>query len=677
MPSGIVKPPEVGFSERRNLRMPRFDAYPERNVPKLDAVDQIVVGVQAWLVATLGRWQAQSLCRIVPIAAAFKKKFSRMDDPALLMEAHGVQRQLRMTNCEDIIEIARCFALVREASGRVLGLRHHDAQIIAGYALMRGMIAEMATGEGKTLAAVLPAITSSFAGWPVHVITVNDYLTQRDADAMRPIYSFFGLSVGFVVGGQTPEERRAAYACDISYCTNKEVAFDYLKDRILLSRSGGGLRLKVETLVQHSRPVAEQLLLRGLYFAIVDEADSVLIDEARIPLIISRRKNGSSGDDHVYAQAMQMSNALKEDSDFVVRRDDRNIVLTDHGCRKIGEISQPLDGIWRSKVLREELFGKAIMARLLYHRGEHYLVRNGKVEIIDEYTGRVMPERFWGEGIHQMIEVKEGCKVNSSPVTVARMTYQRFFRRYMRLSGMTGTCREVSRELWQVYRLAVAVVPPHQPRRLFVLRPRVLANQEAKWLTIVETVRRLQEVGRPVLVATRTVAASETAAKYLAQGGLEFALLNASQDAKEAEIVSEAGTIGRVTIATNMSGRGTDIRVGPDAAELGGLHVIMSERHESGRIDRQLAGRAGRQGCPGSFQAILSLDDPIIGDIDRLGLVKVGSRVLMGIMGQGVGRMVLWCTQRLAERRHARMRNDLLKQDEFLGRSLALSGKPE
>ena len=493
---------------------------------------------------------------------------------------------------------------------------------------------------------------------------------------MRPLYEFFGLSVGIVIGGQPVEDRRAAYACDITYCTNKEVAFDYLRDRIVLSQSGGELRRKVEAFVQRPKADAEQLLLRGLHFAIVDEADSILIDEARIPLIISRRDDASR-DEHMYVRAFEMSGELIEGTDFMVRREDRDVLLTKEGCRSIEDMCGSLDGVWASSVLREELLGNALRARFFFHRGEHYLVRDGKVQIVDEYTGRVMAERFWGDGIQQLVEIKEGCKVSAPPVTLARMTYQKFFRRYRRLSGMTGTCREVSRELWRVYGLRVAIVPPHQPRRLLMFRPRVLPNQNAKWLTIVESVRKLHVGGRPVLLATRTVSASETAARHLSQAGLEFALLNAAQDAKEAEIVSQAGTVGRITISTNMSGRGTDIQVGQDAAGLGGLHVIMSERHESGRIDRQLAGRAGRHGCAGSFQAIVSLDDPLVGDVDPLGLVGFFSRILTGSMGQWFGAMVLTCAQRMAEHRHAGMRNDLLKQDEFLGRSLALSGKPE
>ena len=654
-----------------------FGPYPERHLPRTDAVERLWRASQAWAVSAAGARRTGRLARIVPLVGALTDEAAGMDDRALRAETVKMRRVLRVTGCDDIAALARCFALVREAAGRVLGQRHRDVQVIGAHALLRGTIAEMETGEGKTLTASLAAVAGALAGWPVHVITVNDYLVQRDADGLRPLYEFFGLSVGVVVGGQQPDRRRAAYACDIAYCTNKEIAFDYLRDRIVLGRRGGNLHLHVERLAKRGGPVTDRLLLRGLHFAIVDEADSVMIDEARTPLIISGTEGQTSGGADLYGKALEFAARLRQGTDFRAREDERDIVLTESGKAALAEMAARLGGGWASRVLREELAVKALMARILYRKGEHYIVRKGKVEIIDEYTGRVMPDRFWGEGLHQMVEMKEGCAVTRPRTTLARMTYQRFFRKYRRLSGMTGTASEASRELWRVYGLAVAKIPLHGPRRLLLRRSRVVSSGDAKWRVIAEAVRRLHALGTPVLVGTRTVAASETAARYLSEAGVPFALLNAEQSGREAEIVAQAGQCGRVTIATNMSGRGTDILVGDEAADLGGLHIIMSERHDSARIDRQLAGRAGRQGRPGSFQPILSLDDPLMENMDRTGIVKAVARGLLPVAGQWVGRLALVHAQMQAERLHARMRNDLFKLDDHLGSALAFSGKAE
>ena len=649
---------------------------PERRWPKADAFDRCVIAGQAWVVASVGRWRRSHLSGIVSLVNALGDEAAGMQDHALRTRAMAMQHELRVSACNDVRSIARCFALVREASSRVLGLRHYDVQLMSGYALLRGMVAEMGTGEGKTLAATLAVVTGALAGWPVHVISVNDYLTERDAQAMRALYDFFGLSVGIVIGGRSPDERRAAYACDITYCTNKELAFDYLRDRIVLGGGGAGFRLGMEALIHGRSPTAERLVLRGLHFGIVDEADSVLIDEARTPLIISRQGDMSQ---HLreYAQAMEVGERMRAEVDFVVREDERKVELKPGGLRRVREMTESLGGFWASSVLQEDLVSKALMAKHLYREGEHYIVRDGKVQIIDEYTGRIMPDRKWSEGIHQMIELRERCEVTSPLVTMARMTYQRFFRRYLRLAGMSGTCVEVAREFWRVYGLAVAGVPPHRRRRLVMGAGRVVATQSEKWRVVVKSVLELHRRGCPILLGTRTVSASENAAAHLAQAGVPFVLLNAAQDAEEAAIVAQAGQSGRITIATNMSGRGTDIAVGEDTCLLGGLHVIMSERHESRRIDRQLAGRAGRQGRPGHFQEIVSLDDPLMVNLDRLGILRVIGRIFMPLAGQWVGHGVLRYAQKRAERLHARMRNDLFVQDEHLGSALAFSGEPE
>src|SRR5262245_11057972 len=362
------------------------------------------------------------------------------------------------------VAVARTFALVREAATRTLGQRHFDVQLIGGRILLEGMVAEMATGEGKTLTATLAACTAALAGIPVHVVTVNDYLATRDTEWMGPIYHMLGLSVATIVHGMDPAARRAAYASDVTYCTNKEVAFDYLKDRIVLGREANRLQLEIERLYQ-ARPRLEQLLLRGLHYAIVDEADSVLIDEAKTPLIISGITGADNSEHETYRAALALARELELDRDFVIEGRERVIRLLPNGLNFLSDRAKMLGGVWIRRQWREELARQAISALHLFHKDKQYLVKDGKVQIIDEYTGRVMADRSWEHGLHQMIEAKEGCSVSQRVDPLARISYQRFFRRYMRLAGMTGTAREVAGELWSVYRLATVTVPPNRPLR--------------------------------------------------------------------------------------------------------------------------------------------------------------------------------------------------------------------
>ena len=657
------------------MRAPAIELYPERRVENDDAIGRIVVSAQAWSVDGLGAWRRRRLRRILARVRGLDADVEKMSARSIVARARALHPALRASGCTDEAALARCFALVREAARRTLGMRHHDVQIMGALAIVRGTVAEMRTGEGKTLTATLAAVAGSLAGWPVHLVTVNDYLAERDADAMRELYAFFGLSVGVVRAGQSPAERRVAYACDIAYCTNKELAFDYLRDRIELDRGKGGLRARVQMLAME-RGVRDRLVMRGLHFAIVDEADSVLVDEARTPLVISREVD-ASGDARIHVQALEVARALEAGKDFVLRSNERSVTLTPRGSGAVEKAARPLGAPWSSTVAREELVVKALTALHLNRRDEHYIVRDRKVQIVDEYTGRVMADRSWSYGIQQMTELKEGLEVSRERETLARMTYQRFFRRYRRLAGMTGTAAEVARELWRVYRLAVTRIPPHEPSKLVVRTARVFTTQERKWRAIIGAVRLLHARGAPVLLATRTVAASLEAAGRLREIPLSFKVLNATQDAHEAAIIALAGEVGHITIGTNMCGRGTDIPVAEQAKRVGGLHVIMSERHEARRIDRQLAGRAGRQGDPGVFEPVLSLNDPLVGEADRTGTLRWLARVLMPVLGQWVGRTVLDYAQWRTERLHARMRKDLLKQDEELDRMLAFSGKPE
>jgi preprotein translocase subunit SecA len=548
---------------------------------------------------------------------------------------------------------------------------------VGGAVLLAGMVAEMETGEGKTLVATLPACALALAGVPVHIITVNDYLARRDAEWMGPIYRAVGLTVGTIVHGMAPDARRDAYRCHVTYCTNKEVAFDYLRDRIVLWDRPSPIRLRLERLYGEDSRV-NQLTMRGLHFAIVDEADSVLVDEARTPLIISSEEEGFYSPD-VYRHALAAARSLERDRDFRISSE-RTTELSSRGRARVTETVWPDLDSAPNISQRQELVRQALVALHLFDRDKHYLVEDGKVQIVDEFTGRLMPDRSWERGLHQLIEVKEGCEITQRKETRARISYQRFFRRYQGLAGMTGTAREVAGELWSIYRLRVVTIPTARPMHRHILPDRVYPTEGEKWDAIVRTISATNARGRPVLVGTRSVEASEHLSRLLAEAGLQHRVLNARQDEEEAEIIALAGEPGRNTVATNMAGRGTDIRLGDGVAGLGGLHVIATERHEARRIDRQLFGRCGRQGDPGSAEAIIALDDELIKVYtERLlrWLATALFRFPGGFAGRLFARFLFHRAQRAAERLHGRMRRDLLKMDEQVSDSLAFSGRSE
>jgi len=490
------------------------------------------------------------------------------------------------------------------------------------------------------------------------------------------VYAALGLTVGVVKHGMDPEARRAAYACDVTYCTNKELVFDYLKDRLVVGQMPSQTHLHLDRL--HGADTSRRLLLRGLHYAIVDEADSVLVDEARTPLIIAQRSHEAM-EQTVYEQALTLASRLTEGDEFVVDHAERDVRLTARGESRLEELTKSLGGMWKGGRRREAFVRQALTAQHLFHREQHYLVQEESVQIIDEYTGRVMPDRSWERGLHQMIEVKEGCPLGQRQETLARISYQRFFRRYLRLAGMTGTAREVAGELWSVYRLGVVRIPTNRPTQRTRIADQIHATADAKWQAIVRAVAEARQSGRSVLVGTRTVAASDHLSGLLAQHDIPHRVLNARQDGEEAAIIAEAGEPGRMTVATNMAGRGTDVRLGHGVAKAGGLHVIATERHEARRIDRQLFGRCGRQGDPGTYQAILSLEDELI-TAQTGPLLRWLSRSV-GSFGRSApvwtGRVLFWWTQHRAERTHARMRMAVLKMDEHLNTALAFAGRPE
>ncbi len=656
------------------ISQPFLEAYPERALPRDNWFDRLGVAASGPII----RWnrsRRSNFAEFVKLVAAQGHGLEHLTDSQLVEAGKTLRQRLRRDGFDNDGLVAESFALVREIAQRRVQMRHYDVQLVGGLVLLRGMVAEMEAGEGKTLTATLPACTAALAGIPVHIITVNDYLASRDTELMRPVYEALGFSVGTIIQGMSPDARRTAYACDITYCTNKEVAFDYLKDRIVLKDKRSRTQLQLERLYGNNSRMA-QLLLRGLYFAIVDEADSVLIDEARTPLIISGAGN-IEGEKRLYEQALTTARQLTEQKDFRLLGRERRIQLTDHGKARIKALLEPLGALWRGTRRREELVRQALTAIHMYVRDKHYIVKDEKVQIVDEYTGRVMPDRSWEQGLHQMIETKEDCELTHRRETLARMSYQRFFRRYLHLAGMTGTAREVTPELWSVYRLNVVRLPTNKPVQRIRRPTQVHIRTDQKWQAVAQYVAHVNAQQRPVLVGTRSVQASEQLSQLLTAKGLKHQLLNARQDAQEAQIIAEAGRPDRITIATNMAGRGTDIKLGEGISERGGLHVILTELHEAKRIDRQLHGRCARQGDRGSHVAILSLEDelPTV-YVNRLvrGLAKALTRIGFG---QLAGQLIMRLGQRSAERLHSRIRRDLLKMDEQLETALAFSGRSE
>ena len=652
------------------------DLYPEKHEQEEDgAIERLGANY-------IGRarrlWRAKSQHPRVIVAEVHNASKALLDvtvgeladkarEVALLLRSEG----LTLLNC------AQAFALVRHASNLILGKAHFDVQLMGGWVMLQGMVAEMDTGEGKTLTATLTAATAAMAGWPVHVITVNDYLVSRDCMLMRPIYEALGLTVAAVTSEMTHADRQVAYLSDIVYVSNKTVVFDYLRDRIVLGSNTTPVRLQLDKL-SGNKSRNRRLLMHGLHFAIVDEADSVLVDEARTPLIISSEV-ADGDDERIAREALELGRQLIIEVDYRVQRAERRILLTEAGRLHINDLCHGRRSIWLSGIRREELALRALSAEHLYVLDEHYLVRDGKIQVVDEFTGRIMPDRSWSQGLHQIIEVKEGCAVTAVRETLARISYQRFFRRYLKLSGMTGTAREVRGELGSVYDLAAVRIPTNRPSLRIYEKDCVFHTDAQKWAAIARRVVALHARGVPILIGTRSVSSSEFAAHILEEQGLAVMILNAKQDTNEAEIVAQAGEPGRITIATNMAGRGTDIVLQANVRELGGLHVILTERHEAGRIDRQLAGRAARQGDPGSFEAILSLEDILLlqvrgHPVDRFlrGLILKG-----GVVASWAMRTLILFAQKKTERAHSRERNQLFKSDRSTSSSLSFAGPPE
>ncbi len=573
--------------------------------------------------------------------------------------------------------LARGFALVRASCAHLIGIELYDSQITAARVMLDDRLAEMATGEGKTHAALLAAATAAMMGIPVHVITANDYLAARDAGELAPVFRFLGLSVGCVVAQMPDGERRDAYAQDVCYCTAKELIFDYLRDR---TRGGGAAdgELRARLRGQAGADPLSAPLLRGLCLALIDEADSILLDEARTPFVLART-DADPEQAAAHRAALELARSLTPGFDFGLRQAVRAAELTAHGRRHIEVAAAELEGIWRIRRFREEVVEQALAALHLYRRDVDYVVGAGKVEIVDPNTGRVAQGRVWSRGLHQLIELKEGCEPTPAQRTVAQLTFQRFFPRYLKLGGMSGTLSEARAELLAVYGIDVEPVPLRTPSRRRQMPTRVFTSAKLRWRAVIASIRRQHAAGRPVLVGTDSVADSERLSRMLRRLGLAHRVLNAVQDAGEADLVAQAGEAARITVATNMAGRGTDIKLAPAAAAAGGLHVISCQHNASRRIDRQLHGRAARQGDPGSVETLLSLQEGLLLrhlSAKSRGLLSAAAR-RDGALPERLSRALVRHVQRVEERRARTDRARVMKNDEEMDRRLGIGGPGE
>ena len=549
--------------------------------------------------------EVKKMRKIVDHINELEPNYVKLSDANLVAKTDEFKRRLQKGETLDDI-LPEAFAVCREASKRVLGMRHFDVQMLGGICLHRGNIAEMRTGEGKTLVATLAVYLNALSGKGVHVVTVNDYLATRDSEQMGRLYNFLGLSTGLIVANLDYNQRKEAYAADVTYGTNNEFGFDYLRDNMVSDVS--------------------QMVQRPLNYAIVDEVDSILIDEARTPLIISGP--GSRSTDNYYKLAQVVPHLVK-DEDYTIDEKQKTIAPTDSGITKVEKMLGIENLYDADNIELNHLLGASLRAYAMMHRDTDYVVKDGEVVIVDEFTGRLMFGRRYSDGLHQAIEAKEGLKVERESQTLASITFQNYFRMYEKLSGMTGTAKTEEKEFNDIYGLEVIPIPPNRPLIRVDLPDLIFKSKAAKYRAVVRNAVERHQTGQPILFGTTSITQSEELSDMLLRAGVPHKVLNAKHHEQEAEIVANAGQMGMVTIATNMAGRGTDITLGEGVPELGGLAILGTERHESRRIDNQLRGRAGRQGDPGSSQFFLSLEDDLMrifgadnisGIMDKLGM---------------------------------------------------------
>ena len=661
-----MKDPPMPMHHHNTLPQPGliWGLYPEQHRSGEDS---------AWpqrlnrLALRLGGHRLHRYHRIAQRSLAIEQDLGHLSSSAFDEVVRHLKQQLRHDGLTPATT-AQAFAVTGEACRRHLGLQPFASQRVAAAIMLDQQLAEMATGEGKTLAALLTAASAALAGIPVHVITANDYLVSRDAHALRPVYAALGLSVGAVQQSLNVQARREAYAHDITYCTAKELVFDYLRDLPVRSQHRTDLAWHTAQFCASSAHPAT--LLRGLCMAVVDEADSILIDEARVPLIISELQDNEA-QRVATAQIFQLATTLRLCTDFTLSAHAQSATLTEQGRAVLQTKIATLHPVWHNRRHLEENLQLALCALHLFQRDRHYLVRDQVVHIIDETTGRVAPGRTWSRGLHQFIELKEHCLASGEAVTHAQITFQRFFPRYLRLCGMSGTLSESRSELARVYGLSIVRVPLRQPSRRNERGQRVFLRQAQQWQAVAQRLAELAPTGCPVLIGTDSVADSERLSAHLTQQGIAHTVLNARNDAQEADIIALAGHLGHVTVTTNMAGRGTDIPLGPGVQALGGLHILSCQTNSARRIDRQLKGRCARQGEPGCVETLLSLEAAPLQRNVPAWLLRIAhtlatphSGELPGWLGQWLATWSRWAE----ESRQQMQRAQLLHQDQQLDR---------
>lgn len=610
-------------------------------------------------------WQrrlARAALQLEPIRH-WEERYSRLTDEETRKIALQLRGRARGGESLDRL-LPEVFGLVCVVSTRTLKMRPFDVQLVAGVVLHQGGLAELATGEGKTLTASLPVCLNALVGKGVHVTTVNDYLSRRDAEWMTPIFRSLGLTVGILQQQMSDQDRSRAYRCDITYGMASEFGFDFLRDRLKVAGAMGRATpfwLPWTSQGQYNQPL-DPKMQREHHFALVDEADNIFIDEARTPLIISNPTRPASEEEAVvYRWADQLARGMIRDQHFTFDEKKQKLELAEEGRQMVRWSNPPTGPHSHAMDKLQEHVERALQAHHRFRRDQHYMILKEKVCIVDEFTGRPQPDRQWRDGLHQAVEAKEGIQVTVSSDHAAQITFQSYFRLYKKLAGMTGTAAQNWRELRRVYKLWVVCVPTNRPVRREQLPDRIFPNEDAKFDAVVADVVRMRGLGRPVLIGTRSVDKSEKLSERLQRAGVEHQVLNAKQHEMEAKVVEHAGQAGMVMIATNMAGRGTDIKLGQGVAAAGGLHVLGTERHEARRIDRQLAGRSGRQGDPGSAQFFLSLEDDLLeglGPEAQEELKEIGHRS-GNENWQGYGALFLKAQQRL-ESRHYLQRVDLM-----------------
>jgi preprotein translocase subunit SecA len=637
-----------------------FGPYPEST--SAPAIPALLAAARAQACASrlVAYWQRRRLLREVARVHKYQEALPGFPGVELRRAMNTARAEMARDGFASEATL-RCMAGVLSCIRAVSGYVLRDNQIMAALTVLRGQLAEMPTGEGKTLSTALAAATAALAGVPVHVITSNDYLAGRDAEQLRPLYRLLGLSVSAIKQELKRDERIDAYACNLTYCSAKELVFDYLRDRISPMPNLPDDDLGIS---------APPRVLRGLCMAIIDEADSVLIDEALTPFILSESYK-EAAQIRLCTLALQIAGSLQPGEDY--RPHGNGMELTEHGRGIIAaQVDSNEHALWAIPRYREELVQLGLTALRIFKHDEHYIVRDGKVHIVDANTGRVAEGRAWSRGLQQMVEIKEGCKPSPATRVMAQITFQRFFPRYYRIGGMSGTLAEARRELLEVYGLPVVKIPSHKTSQLQISPPRVFATAKHRWTYVLETIMARHATGQPVLIGTDSVRDSEFLSQLLAARGLPHRVLNARQDREEAELVSHAGRRGAITVATNMAGRGTDIHISPEIAQAGGLHVISCQHNSAKRIDRQLYGRAARQGQPGSAEAVLSLEEGLLGRSLNPTVCHILCKCLRsdGTLPLSVARALFRFAQRLEENRSRHARKQLRAQDTAMQQSM-------